>query len=156
MRSPQFRIACSLCGKPIPLTSDVYALDEEWQRRFPRMVGTLACRRCALDRHQWKCENLDGTYVPGHRPAAHGDEQRDFDAWSHITGEGTHRAMVVLHPWSGLLQGADAYLRHLVQRSGVDPTVAGRLRNVLAEWDACAGAGPGRGPRRGNRVTGPA
>jgi len=50
MSRPRFRIACCLCGQPIPLQRDVYALDAEWQRRFPRMVGTLACGRCVVDR----------------------------------------------------------------------------------------------------------
>ncbi|MEV6927438.1 hypothetical protein AB0M46_23435 [Dactylosporangium sp. NPDC051485] len=145
MRSPQFRIACCLCGKPIPLASDVYALDQEWRRRFPQMVGTLACRRCALDRNQWKCQNADGTYVAGHhQPAARGDEDRDFDSWSHIAAEETHRAMVTTHPWSGLVQGAEEYLRHLASRPGVDLAVAARLRHALDEWDARAVAGSPR------------
>lgn len=35
MPSPSFRINCCLCRKPIPKRQDVYALDDEWRRRFP-------------------------------------------------------------------------------------------------------------------------
>lgn len=53
MSAVNFRIACCKCGKPIPLTQNVYALDGEWQRRFPTMRGTLAYQRCAL-RTTWR------------------------------------------------------------------------------------------------------
>ncbi|MEV4892781.1 hypothetical protein AB0K48_25710 [Nonomuraea sp. NPDC055795] len=43
----KFRLACCLCGKCIPLACDVYTLDAEWQRRFPQLIGTLACA-CAV------------------------------------------------------------------------------------------------------------
>jgi len=43
MPATRLRIACCLCRKPMPQAKDVYALDEEWQRRFPDMIGTLAC-----------------------------------------------------------------------------------------------------------------
>lgn len=119
----------------------MYALDAEWQRRFPKMVGALACQRCAVNTNQWKCENPDGTHVPGHIPAEHGEPQRDFDSWCHIPAEGTHRAMVVRFPWSGLRQGAEQYLRRLAHRPGVDAEVAQRLQQVLAEWAARADAG---------------
>lgn len=72
-RIPDFRLACCMCRNPIPSHSDVYALDAEWQRRYPRMVGTLACQGCALGTH-WSCRQRDGltddglTDVEGHIP----------------------------------------------------------------------------------------
>ena len=64
-----FRIRCCRCGKNIPLAQDIYELDAEWQRRFPDMVGTLACHPCAL-RTYWSCTDRNGSYVDGHIPAA--------------------------------------------------------------------------------------
>ncbi|MYU01464.1 MULTISPECIES: hypothetical protein [unclassified Streptomyces] len=43
-----FRLTCCRCRRLIPLAQDIYELDGEWQRRFPDMVGTLACHDCAL------------------------------------------------------------------------------------------------------------
>lgn len=42
---------------------------------------------------------------------------------------------------SGLLQGAEDYLRHLAHRPGVSTAVAAHLQNVLADWDKRVGAG---------------
>lgn len=71
-RNEGFRLACCMCREPVPYHSDVYALDAEWQRRYPTMVGVLACQRCALDTN-WSCRQRDGlTYVDGHIPAPHG------------------------------------------------------------------------------------
>ncbi|MEV5703563.1 hypothetical protein [Actinoallomurus sp. NPDC052274] len=41
--------------------------------------------------------------------------------------------MVTEYPWSGLLQGAEEYLRYIAQRSGIDHQVARRIRAALAE-----------------------
>ncbi|GHB03549.1 hypothetical protein GCM10010330_67250 [Streptomyces tendae] len=106
---PPFRLVCCLCGKNIPLARDVYALDPEWERRYPAMRGTLACSKCALST-SWSCTTRDGQFVDGHIPATQGS---DFDAWSHILGHGTHRAMVLSYPHSGLLQGAEGVPAHL-------------------------------------------
>ncbi|WP_128380366.1 hypothetical protein [Streptomyces cavernae] len=122
-----FRIACCLCGKNIPLTQDIYALDQEWERRYPAMLGTLACPKCALTT-SWSCTARDGSFVDGHIPSAKGT---DFDAWSHILGNGTHRAMVLSYPRSGLLQGAEAYLRTAAERRTTHPKVAAQLRAAL-------------------------
>jgi hypothetical protein len=126
----QFRIKCCLCRRNIPLAQDVYELDAEWQRRFPRIVGTLACDRCAL-RTPWTCQNPDGTYVGGHIPTA---KIRCVDAWSHILGNGTHRAMVMTNPRSALLQGAEPYLRSIATRPGVNPQIAASVRALLQDW----------------------
>ncbi|WP_411152622.1 hypothetical protein [Streptomyces sp. A30] len=125
--SVAFRIRCCKCGKNIPLAQDIYELDQEWQRRFPSMTGTLACPRCALHTH-WLCTNRDGSYVDGHIAAA----PDCFDAWSHVSPPGTHRARVLSSPRSGLLQGAEAYLRSAATRKG---THAAMLRTVIQEWD---------------------
>ncbi|MFI0355951.1 hypothetical protein [Actinomadura sp. 9N407] len=39
--------------------------------------------------------------------------------------------MVLAHPWSELLQGAEEYLRHCVQRPGVHPDAKHRLQAIL-------------------------
>ncbi|MFI1583792.1 ATP-binding cassette domain-containing protein [Embleya sp. NPDC020630] len=62
----RFRLACCLCRKPIPLSTDVYALDAEWQRRYPHMRGILACRRCALSTGWSSCEVAAGVCADGH------------------------------------------------------------------------------------------
>lgn len=138
MPRPRFRIACCLCGKPIPLASDVYDLDKEWERRFPQMNGTLACG-CALN-YSWQCHGRGGGYVEGHVSAvdsagAPKPSRRDFDSWSHIGPPATHVAGVLHNPWSGLLQGAEEYLRYTARRPGVHPDVAQQLQAVLDAWD---------------------
>jgi hypothetical protein len=45
---PSFRIRCGLCGKPIALADDVWALHAEWQRRYLAMRSVPACHDCAL------------------------------------------------------------------------------------------------------------
>jgi hypothetical protein len=142
MARPKFRITCCLCGKLIPLASDAYDLDKEWQRRFPQMNGTIACS-CALD-ISWQCRQPGGGYVEGHIPAvdstgAPKSSGRDFDSWSHIGSPGTHVYRVTANPWSGLLQGAEEYLRYTAQRGvacpGLDSDAAQHLQSVLQEWD---------------------
>jgi hypothetical protein len=135
MSSPKFRIACCLCRKPIPLAEDVYALDAEWQRRFPQMVGALACQKCALST-SWQCHAVGGGYVEGHIRVPDQPESSDYDSWSHLREHGTHIGMVMHDPQSGLLQGAEEYIRYTAGRRGADPEVAGRLRAVLQTWDA--------------------
>lgn len=130
-----FHIACCKCGRPIPLSQDVYALDREWQRRFPSMRGILACQRCALGT-AWRCEKPGGReYVNGHIAVPGASRMRDFDAWSHVESEGTHRAMVLTYPYAGLLQGAEAYLRSVAVRRGVDADIVRELRVVIEDWD---------------------
>ncbi|WP_159031388.1 hypothetical protein [Streptomyces sp. S8] len=124
-----FRIRCCLCAKNIPLRGDVIALDGEWQRRYSDMVGTLACERCVIDRG-WN-------FVAGHIAAP--EDQVDVDSWSHHLDRGTHRALVNLYPRSGMLQGAEPYLRWLAVDRYTLPEVAARLREALEEFDARAG-----------------
>ncbi|MFC5828083.1 hypothetical protein [Nonomuraea insulae] len=121
------------------MAADAYDLDQEWQRRFPAMNGTIACP-CAL-KVSWQCHEPGGGYVEGHLPAVNSTgepkpSRRDFDAWCHIGAPGTHVARVLMNPRSGLIQGAEEYLRYTAQRRGVDPVVAERLQAVLKEWDA--------------------
>lgn len=129
MTPPKFRLACCLCEKNIPLTQDVFALDAEWQRRFPAMRGILACQRCATGTY-WCCTTRDGQFEDGHIAAP--DDRADIDAWSHILLRGTHKAMVLRYPRAGMRQGAEEYVRHTAERDGVNPEVAARLRTVLA------------------------
>jgi hypothetical protein len=132
--SPDFRIACCLCRKPIPRASDAYALDAEWQRRFPDMVGTLACT-CAVSIY-WRCRTAAGVFVAGHRLSTRVREANDQDAWHHIDGHGTHIGMVQAHPEAGAQQGAADYLRHVLQRPYVDPQAAQRIHAALTRWEA--------------------
>lgn len=131
--SVPFRIRCCLCGKNVPLAQDIYELDAEWRRRFPAMTGTLACHPCALHTY-WSCTDRDGSYVDGHLPA--GIPVRCFDAWSHVSPPGTHRYWVVESPRSGLLQGAETYVRDAATRKGTRPELAAMLRAVIQERDA--------------------
>ncbi|MFD4528383.1 hypothetical protein ACFWP7_31595 [Streptomyces sp. NPDC058470] len=131
--SVAFRISCCLCRKNIPLAGDVIALDGEWQRRYPNMRGTLACERCVID-YGWNCcTTTEGGFVDGHVAAPDGEV--DVDSWSHHLNRGTHRALVQCHPRSGLLQGAEPYLRSVATRKGTDPEFAAMLRTVIQERD---------------------
>ncbi|MEU5083074.1 MULTISPECIES: hypothetical protein [Streptomyces] len=130
--SVAFRIRCCLCAKNIPLAGDIVALDGEWQRRYPDMRGILACERCVID-YGWNCcTTAAGGFVDGHVAAPEGEV--DVDSWSHHLGRGTHRALVQVHPQSGLLQGAKAYLRSIAARD-TDSEYVGMLRTVIQEWD---------------------
>ncbi|MFI1576317.1 hypothetical protein ACH4VQ_36635 [Streptomyces anulatus] len=130
-----FRLTCCLCRRLIPLAQDIYELDAEWQRRFPDMVGTLACHDCAL-RTYWICTGHDGVYVDGHiPPPRHYSNPDCTDAWNHVSAPGTHRARVVMSPRSGLLQGAEAYLRSFATRRSVAPEAATEVRAAIQEWD---------------------
>ncbi|MFJ4710129.1 hypothetical protein ACIP6I_35590 [Streptomyces anulatus] len=130
-----FRIRCCRCGKNIPLAQDIYELDAEWQRRFPDMVGTLACHDCALHTY-WICTGPDGAYVDGHiPPPRHYSNPDCLDAWNHVSAPGTHRARVVMSPRSGLLQGAEPYLRSVAASRGTSAVLTVRLHTALQEWD---------------------
>ncbi|MFD4923004.1 hypothetical protein ACFWNE_17090 [Streptomyces goshikiensis] len=60
----------------------------------------------------------------------------DGDSWSNQLERGTHRAMVVNYPRSGLLQGAEPYLRWLAGDRYAQTEVAARLDAALAEFEA--------------------
>ncbi|MFI9779214.1 hypothetical protein ACIHCV_31690 [Streptomyces sp. NPDC051956] len=61
------------------MSQDVYALDQEWQRRFPAMRGVLACYTCAL-RTPWKCEKPGGREcVDSHISVPGAERTTDFD-----------------------------------------------------------------------------
>jgi hypothetical protein len=135
MARPTFRLTCCLCRKPIAKAKNVWALDREWQRRFPTMVGTLACQACAL-RHEWRCEWQDGQPPAGHVAVA-GQEGRPYcDSWDHVLSGGTQTAEVLVNVRSGLLQGAEEYLRWSAQYRGADASRAAELKLILAEWES--------------------
>jgi len=138
-RRPGLRLACCKCRRQIPLKTDVYALDAEWQRRYPDMVGILACARCTLET-SWSCLQ-DGSrrYVDGHIPAIRdGHVVQNCDSWGHVLPKyGTQSAMVWTHPWSGLLQGAEGYLRSkLARHSGASAQGVPGIEEALARWEA--------------------
>lgn len=133
MSAPRLRITCCLCRKPVPLKSDVYALDLEWQRRYPQMVGILACGTCAVSStYFFRCRRThDDAYVPGHLPAAEQSESRDIDSWSHIEAHGPHAALVCSYPWSAGQQGAEDWLRQVVERPQLNHDVRVRIQDAL-------------------------
>lgn len=147
MTRPRFRLVCCLCRKPAAASRDIYGLDAEWQRRFPDMVGTLACQTCAL-RTQWSCRQPpDDSFVDGHiRAVNHSGDVRsvrsDYDSWCHIPASGTHIGLVQMRPWSGLLQGAEEYLRHCAGRPGISSEARTRLYTTLEAWDTGADSPP--------------
>ena len=130
MPRPRPSIACCLCGKAIPQASDAHALDGEWERRFPRMTGMLACGRCVLA-NEWACRAPGGGFADGHIPSVNHPGSGDFDSWSHVLGFGTHAAMVIRYPSSGLLQGAEGYLRAAARSQRTSPSVRRRLQSAL-------------------------
>jgi hypothetical protein len=143
-RRPDFRLACCLCRRPIPQASDVYALDAEWQRRFPQMTGVLACGGCAVETNNWTCHTSEGTYVLGHVRAADHSEERDYDSWCHIEAHGTHAVMVRSYPLSALEQGAGDYLRWFARQptnSRVHARTLKELRDVIDQWERERGTG---------------
>lgn len=132
--SPRFSLACCLCEGAIGRRGDVFALDAEWQRRFPRMIGVIACQTCALRKNYWRCQVVGYDYVEGHIPVPGG--RPDFDSWNHVQEFGTQIAVVHTYPESGLRQGAEEYLRYTARRRGLDTDVARRLQAAIEAWDA--------------------
>lgn len=128
-RQPEFRIACCLCGRPIGKSATHHGLDQEWKRRFPDLPGSLAHERCAVYKHQWKCQDTPGHYPAGHEVPDRRPDSACLDSWDHLNGEGTQKAMITLMPWSGLLQGAEEYLRYVASWHGTNAVT----RN-LSRW----------------------
>jgi len=75
--------------------------------------------------------------VDGHIAAP--EDNVDVDSWSHHLERGTHRALAVAYPRSGLLQGAEPYLRWLAHHKHTRSDVAATLREALTEWEAQPG-----------------
>ena len=130
---PRPLLRCCLGGGII--RGDVYALDDEWARRYSHMRGRLACQRCALgDRWYWECERPGGGYVPGHLAARVPDAPACIDAWSHITGTYTQVAAVISFPELAVAQGAAEYMRWAAtERRGTAPATRARLLECLAD-----------------------
>lgn len=126
-RSPEFRLTCCKCRSTIRPNS-VYALDEEWHRRYPDMIGNLACRRCATG-HYWRCRTTEGDLTPGHLPTTVDDNH--FDAWDHVPAWGSQVTMVMADPASGVVQGAREYIAHLAQRRQLHHATAERICDAL-------------------------
>lgn len=134
MRRPDLRISCCLCTKPVPRAAEVYALDDEWQRRFPGLRGYLACPRCVLGRYTWSCRDRSGRFLPGHIPSATVPPVGDDGSWSHFTSHGTHASQAVRHPRSALVQGAEPYLLWLAEHPRYrSSTTVARIRMILQD-----------------------
>ena len=134
--APALRITCCLCGKPIPKTADIVALDDEWRRRFPQMVGILARNDCVFGIKNGSCRTLGGAFVPGHILAPGKTEDQDYDLWDHLQGFGTQTAMAYSYPWSAVRQGAEEWLRHVVRRPQLNSGVRTELQDALDRWKA--------------------
>jgi hypothetical protein len=93
-------LTCCLCRTVIPKRKDIHALDGEWKRRHPDMVGNLACGKCVHTSNQYyfECEQNDPHHVNGARCSG------DGDSWNHTDNHGTQLAMTRLYPDSANLQ----------------------------------------------------
>lgn len=129
VRASQMSLTCCLCERRIPKSSDVYGLDTEWRRRYPDMVGHLACERCAVNRHVWACRNGDSPHPPGHVPPAR--VVPDCDSWDHLLGYGTHAYMCFEYPDAAVQQGAAEWLQDVVSRPGVSKLNKERITFAL-------------------------
>lgn len=76
--------SCAFCHQTFRKKDDVWVLDAEWLRRFPRLSSRLACTSCALLDRWFAC----GPNDPGHIPDPERCPIGDGDSWSHITCRG--------------------------------------------------------------------
>lgn len=140
---PAARIKCCLCSTW--LTSEGnrkpgygYLLDEEWQRRFPHMVGILACRGCVEDTHKWICRNTAGGAFldPAHLATELSRERWDYTSKDHALIRDI-TWLVVAHPQTALLQGAEDYLRHFARLPDTPDSRRDteRVSDALERWD---------------------
>jgi hypothetical protein len=132
--APKIQLVCCLCGKKAPQTKDVLPLDAEWQRRHPRMVGTIACLCAYSSQWYWRCDNnrVDG-YDPEHiRKVPEGC----VDSVSHVEGAHALTAAVLRFPETALRQGAHEYIRHTARGRWASQELAQRLQKALSDWEA--------------------
>jgi len=115
--APPITIGCCRCGKRLPKSVDVYVLDDEWARRYPAMTGRIACWNCSLG-DEWQCIVRGGAFVRGHVPSRFAPASRDFDSWSHVSEPHTLAAVVRAWPELAVSQGAESYVRWIVERWG--------------------------------------
>jgi hypothetical protein len=138
------RVACCLCRRPIPPAQDVFALDAEWQRRFPSMIGVLACEECVLEA-DWKCQDETGDYVPGHIPATGSSSgAEDFDSWSHLPEQGSQSAMAQRYPHSASEPVAKDHPRRGAARKSTSIVLAEQRTELMGLIDAWQTTRPSR------------
>jgi hypothetical protein len=141
---PTSQVVCCLCRRPIPPEQDVFATDAEWQRRFPAMVGVLACEECVLEA-EWKCQDEVGEFVPGHIPATgHGAGDQDIDSWSHLPAQGSQATMVQHFPHEATDQGAESRPRQVAARKTTSIVLAEQRTELMGLIDAWQTARPSR------------
>lgn len=122
-----WQLTCCLCAKPIPTKDEVYALDREWRRRHPKIVGVLACSECALgNKHYFDCSNTEPSlHVEpwGWRARRVGlrTGRPRCDAWHHIRAHGDREALVAEFPQSGLVQGGRPHVEYIAGLPDADP-----------------------------------
>lgn len=85
-------LTCFLCRHQPSAGQHVYLLDAEWQRRFPRMTGRIACRDCSLGNWWGRCHDTHGDLPAGHVPAV-AQSGHACGAWSHAPISGTPAAI---------------------------------------------------------------
>lgn len=133
----RLELRCCLCARQIGASKkyDVLVLDDEWARRFPRMIGRIACIDCAMgNATYWTCDAGVDAWVPGHIHRDSWPSGPDHDAWCHFRGEGTPRAVCRVFPEYAVLQGASEYLSQLLLSArALDPDSRTRIEKALAD-----------------------
>jgi hypothetical protein len=136
MRRPAIGLTCCLCRRPAGQAGEIYAVDAEWQRRFPEMTGMLACRRCV--KRRWCCRPRAGVPFPAGHILSVKYPGMDFDSWDHILRYGTPAAMVTQFPEAGIVQGAGEYLRYMAGRDRGNPVLKQGIREAVGRAAARA------------------
>ena len=119
---PKFRLTCGACRRQIALAADVYLVDHEWERRYPRkMSGRIICLRCSNEQ-QDRCTLPSGAFIDGHvRVEIPG--RTDIDLVSHLLRRATQRAAVMRDPVSGVAQGAREWVLVVLTDERLDPSL---------------------------------
>lgn len=132
-RIPNLRLRCCLCRKLIAQRVDVFRLDGEWHRRFPQMVGSIACQKCAQETEWGLCDRQDGSFPEGHVTSQTGGSI--CDSWAHVTSSGTQRAVVALDPESGVRQGGREYLASVISKGAIADRHRAKIERALLQSD---------------------
>ena len=134
---PELRLSCAECRRRLGKQAAVYLVDAEWQRRVRatsrrRMPGRIICNAC-MQAHAMDspCRTPGGVYVDGHLPVE-APGRTDIDLWSHILSNPTQQAAVMLDPASGVVQGARAWVEHVVAEPRLNEEVRARMLDALA------------------------
>lgn len=112
-RAPDFRLRCGLCDRVIGKRVDVYVVDGEWLRRYPRMTGPIVCRRCAMDTSWGECQKGPQLRVSAGHISPPIRRSAVCDSWDHSLAMGTQKAIARMFPDAAATQGAREYVEWL-------------------------------------------